>query len=253
MRHILNFSGGLDSVIGLIYVLENYAKYGDSQIFDLYSFYYKQTNAIELVAAKNIINELEKRYNVKLNHTIVDLSNIVSNMRKDIGQIPYYTLRNMLFVTLTAALGTAKNKMIGSTNLIYIFVNRTDAESGFADTTHEFITDLKLTIKNYEKYGVNAGNLFIPYDRIEIITPFIDKYKSELIKEYADKYKDLLENSWSCYDPIIQKQDDKYYYIPCEKCLACRNRLVDGKQLIKQNHIVLDTDVETYLKQLLNS
>ncbi len=253
MRHIVNFSGGLDSTIGLIYVLENYAKYGDSQVFDIYSFYYKQTHAIELVAAKNIVNELEKKFNVKLNHTIVDLSNIVPNMRKDIGQIPYYTLRNMLFITLTAALGTAKNRMIGSTNLVYIFVNRTDAESGYADTTHEFITDLKLTIKNYEKYGVNVGNLFIPYDRIEIITPFIEKYKSELIREYYDKYKDLLENSWSCYNPIVIQQDGKYYYIPCENCLACKSRTVGKLISVKQNHIVLDTDIETYLKQLLNS
>ncbi len=253
MRHIIIFSGGLDSTIGLLYVLENFAKFNNKQVFDVYSFYYNQTHAIELIAAKNIVNELSKRFNVELNHSIVDLSNIISSIRKDIGEMPYYALRNMILITLATALGIAKNHYIGITNFVYIFTHKSDTESGFADSTKEFFDDLRKALKHYENFAINLDNdIRIPYDRIELITPFIDKYKRELVAEYAAKYQDILEMSWSCYNPIVEQQDEKYYYKPCNTCLACRSRLsVTGEQ-IKQKTIVLETDVNSYLKQLLN-
>ena len=193
-KAVILLSGGLDSATA--------AAIAKSEGFELYaiSFSYGQRHAIELEAAKRVIESLEIKH-----HTIMPIDLRVfggSALTSDIAvpkdrssqametqEIPvtYVPARNTIFLSFALAFA----EVLGSTD-IFIGVNALDY-SGYPDCRPEFIIAFEKMANLATKAGVEGMST-------KIHTPLISLTKAEIITRGTE----LGVNyglTMSCYDP----------------------------------------------------
>jgi 7-cyano-7-deazaguanine synthase len=208
---VVLFSGGLDSTTCLAMALD--------QGFNVVpmSFDYSQRHAIELAAARNVIQHygIEKHYvfNVSLFREIggsaLTDSNIdvphhraVEEMSEGIPST-YVPARNLVF--LSYALGVAE---MHDASDIFIGVNAVDY-SGYPDCRPEFIESFSTTANLAVKAGVEGKSF-------KIRTPLIDLTKAEIIKT-GTRLGVPYGLTHSCYEPTPAG-------LACGTCDSCHLR-----------------------------
>lgn len=208
-KGILLLSGGADSTTLLVWAL-----YSGWAIYPL-SINYGQKHIIELEAAKNVVEEYQRRYGKgKMKDLKVlnfDLSQIghsaltdktqkvPDDMRNQIQTVVPF--RNTLLVTLAAAYGESLEL-----NPIQIFMTpvKEDYET-YRDCRHTFYQSLAETLRLGATQEVE----------ITIITPFVETSKARVIsigKNFCVPY----ELTHTCYKGMRPA---------CGKCPACIERL----------------------------
>ncbi len=257
MRHSILLSGGLDSTSGTLYVIKKLSETLKNGNIDIYSVYYKQNHAIELIAAKQIVEELQKTYKqFNFNYQIFDLSRITPLTRKQLGEVPYYTLRNLILISLAAAASAAKNDNPGDRIFVYTFYHADDAKL-FADCTQSFTDKVNKVFTEYEGYNVKIFDELLPTDVIRVKNVFQNVYKNEILAACYPINPDIVKKSWTCYTPKVTELDNgKVMYEHCGECLACKGRKAAFKSIGREeewnNQIVLDKgELEDYLQKIV--
>jgi len=204
-RAVVLLSGGLDSATVLAIARE--------QGYDCYalSFDYGQRHRTELVAAKQIAQQLEA-----VEHKVITfdlglvggsaLTDSSIEVPEEMGEgipVTYVPARNLLF--LSFALGWAE---VLEARDVFIGVNAVDY-SGYPDCRPAFIESFQQTANLATKAGVEG-------DACSIHTPLIDWSKAEIIRRgsvLGVNYVDTV----SCYQADQQGQG-------CGVCDSCRLR-----------------------------
>ncbi len=204
-RAVVLLSGGLDSATVLAIARE--------QGYDCYalSFDYGQRHRTELVAAKQIAQQLEA-----VEHKVITfdlglvggsaLTDSSIEVPEEMGEgipVTYVPARNLLF--LSFALGWAE---VLEARDVFIGVNAVDY-SGYPDCRPAFIDAFQQTANLATKAGVEG-------DACSIHTPLIDWSKAEIIRRgsvLGVNYVDTV----SCYQADQQGQG-------CGVCDSCRLR-----------------------------
>jgi 7-cyano-7-deazaguanine synthase len=205
---VVLFSGGLDSTTCVALALE--------QGFEVIpvSFDYSQRHAVELAAARRVLQHygIEKNYvfNVALfreigGSALVDRSIEVPQHRQieemsDGIPNTYVPARNLVF--LSYALGVAE---IHKATDIFIGVNAVDY-SGYPDCRPEFIEAFQATANLAVKAGVEGG-------KFEIHTPLVHLTKAEIIQE-GTRISVPYHLTHSCYAPSSEG-------LACGHCDSC--------------------------------
>jgi len=215
---IVIFSGGQDSTTVLGVALDA------SHKVTCVSFIYGQRHAIEIEAAKTIIQELNESdpEAEPINHIIIDLSAIFGNMissaliNEDISTsasheylpgLPasFVPARNALFIT--TAFGLA---MEHHADAIYTGVCQTDY-SGYPDCREVFVEALT--------HALNTG-----YEQdIPIITPLMHLNKAETFELATEHGVDdlVIDYSVTCYEGNRTMHE---WGMGCDICPACELR-----------------------------
>lgn len=243
-KAVVLFSGGLDSTTMLYH-----ASSLGYELFPI-SFRYGQKHEVELAFAKNIIAKHQNQLAIA-NHQIISInldlfnkSALINNQvaleertiaqilekqhSLDLSHIPnsYVPARNSIF--LAYAFGYAET--IGASK-IFIGVNAVDY-SGYPDCRAEFIFAFQNLINNAISNKAH---------KINIETPLINLSKTEIVK--IGKKLGLDYNlTFSCYNPIIHKINDKQINVKiCQKCDSCLIRSDAFSKLnisYNTNHII---------------
>lgn len=206
--YFLSLSGGLDSTISGLKILEDENK---SHIYSIFINYGQKSVEQEWVSVIKIGKKFKEYFKDK------DLSfhkPIRINIKNDKGysifdwsksklitgtleNTPYLENRNMILISIIASF--AETKITEKEKAIII----TGFRGGYNDTNQVFVDSMNNLFKN-------MGT------RVEVSAPIINyRKKTPLLKDHA-KYRDFFSLTWSCYTP----KDNK----PCGVCSACRDR-----------------------------
>ena len=250
---VISLSGGLDSTT-LLYLMVK--KLGAENVFAL-SFSYQQRHLVELKQASKTCEIL------KVQHKIIDISflgdlvssvsamvrgNIATPTMGDLSaerQVPTYVpFRNMILSSMTLAYAEVINA-----NGIALGVQYGDYENAEAysywDTSADFHEAIQRVADLNDKH------------HITFIAPFVKLKKADEI-QLGMELDIPFENSWTCYNPIIQPNGVTYItepaggvnvkrlnkYIPCGVCPSCAGRAEAFKNLgledplIRQNGVI---------------
>lgn len=208
---VVLLSGGLDSATTLAIAIDQ------GFVPHVLSFSYGQRHGAELGSVAALCSHY-KITNTKLvdidltifgGSALTDLKIDVpkdrdENMMTNIPQT-YVPARNTIFLSFALAYA----EVIGAEN-IFIGVNQLDY-SGYPDCRREFINAYETMANLATKRGVE-GN------KVNIRTPLIDLTKSEIIK-MGIRLRVPYHLTHSCYDPVFNKSDGKWY--ACRHCDSC--------------------------------
>lgn len=233
-KNIIVLSGGLDSTILLYHMIHNLKIKRRNIIalsFKLQNQYILNTDANKCLYQNNIAElEFAKKTTkkLKIKHIIVDLTymneilNVMRNdkrfnvkskkRKKETTSLPY---RNM--VMLSNALMYAE---IYKCQNIYLGYQKQD-QYGYWDTKSDFLESIQNTAR------------LNPDHKIKIHTPFLNYDKKTEI-ELAKKINVPLEDTWTCYNPLMKRLDylkNNRVFYSCKQCKSCLERLSNFEKL----------------------
>jgi len=208
---VVLLSGGMDSTTT--------AAIAQRRGFEVYalSFRYGQRHAIELAAARRVVERLGIRHHVVLDLDLRAFGGSAltgeDGVPKDtpleaIGaRIPptYVPARNTIFLSLALAWA----EVLGARD-IFLGANALDY-SGYPDCRPEYIEAFQRMADLATRVGTEGGG------RITIHTPLIALSKSEIVREGVGLGIDYALTS-TCYDPAADG-------VACGRCEACLLRL----------------------------
>ena len=212
---VVLLSGGLDSMIALVYALENYVDEAVCLTFD-----YGQKQSIEIQCAQKVAEALNCRWIREeipmIKHRMADSSaNIVGSKTEvpkaeevlgDPQPVTYVPNRNMIMLSLAISYAEA----IGAEKVV-AGLQQHDTY-GYFDTTPQFLEKVNDVIR------LNRKN------RIEVLSPFIGKSKRDellwLMK--AKGNLSLCGLTMTCYNPGYNLRNEAYQ--SCQECASCKER-----------------------------
>lgn len=221
---VISHSGGLDSTT-LLYKALNET---NSDII-LLNFNYGQENVVEMLAQKNIIENLKGSYRkriidkitINLNSgmgSVIQDSNLIRESKKvkEKTSLEYYTpFRNLLFCSISSMVG----------EIASIYNDYQELKVGLGIHQHK-------TYKNYwditPKFAEAFDNILKLNDGLKcsLYAPYKGVDKKEIIKDTL-KYNVPYELTWTCYSPRIVSEK----FLPCTECESCTERLKMGEEL----------------------
>ena len=211
MKHVVLFSGGLDSTLVLMNTLYNLPP--KSKLIT-YTVDYDQTNKIEIERAKQIIDLLNANLPVKIEHRITKLT--LPKIQYD--DYVVYPLRNIVIATYIAAQAIDNND---DKIKLYLGINGTDA-ARFQDCRADVLKDLRILLESFN---------------VDLITPLLAYEKNSdnyvhLVYRFSLNpiFKDVLRLTYSCYAGTEP---------PCNTCVACNLRNAVLRKLKEQYGIEL--------------
>lgn len=224
------FSGGLDSFIGAIDVLESYP----SDKFLFVSHYGGGKGVKEY--QDTLVTAFHNTYNLDGNTFL----NFYASAKKGVEDTT--RTRSLMFFAHAIILGTAMKKtmklLIPENGLISLNIPLTNSRLGSSSTrtTHPYYMEL------LQKLLVNLN--------IDIIleNPYQFKTKGEMIEECKniDFLKDNLENTMSCSHPDLGRMQGESETAHCGNCLPCVIRRASIKKAgIKDTSIYRDPNFES--------
>lgn len=201
---VVLFSGGIDSTTALYWALNKYKK-----VYAL-TFEYGQRHRLEIDMARRLAEKLD----VPMTVFSIDLSRIGGSSLTDKNiPLPHYEglekikngppstyvpFRNGIFLALTAAWAE-----VNEIKEIVCGFNVLDSPN-YPDTKGEFVKAMQKAINQ----GTKA---YFTFEKIKIVTPFMNLKKSEIIKKGLSLEADY-SYAISCYSGEE---------IPCQKCSSC--------------------------------
>lgn len=196
---IVLFSGGLDSTVALWWAAQNY---GGPQ--HAISFFYGQRHAVELQAARKILEAAPVKSHIFASVNGIGLGlhgALVDHDAQLVATDPdgnaFLPGRNILFLTLAAL----RSAVIKDYTLI-VGCNADDA-AGFPDCRYHAILAMQSAL---------TLGLGVP---AQVVAPFITDTKSRVISAARSLGSDCwaaIGKSWSCYEGGV---------MPCGACRAC--------------------------------
>ena len=223
---VLSLSGGMDSTGLLLNLIKN--EYTDLYIL---SFYYGQKHNIELKRAKKNITYIKKKLpTLKIEHKLIDLSEIMGMFNsaltsKDIevpeGHYSSETMkstvvpnRNAIFSSLLFGYALSISTKEKLPVDIALGVHGGD-HAIYPDCRPEFYTSILKVFKegNWESENVNFYLPFLNDDKFTILT---DAYES--CKKLKLSFNRVFANTNTCYKPNEKGES-------CKKCGSCTERL----------------------------
>jgi 7-cyano-7-deazaguanine synthase len=221
-RAIVLLSGGLDSATVLAVA--------QSEGYEMYalSFDYGQRHRIELERAREIADKFGVKKHLIINFNLRDIGGSAltddievpktsEEERKRSGAeeknpealipVTYVPARNTIFLSFALAWAEtleAEDIFIGANAIDY---------SGYPDCRPGFIKAFEDMANLATKVSVEGELTF------KIHAPLIRLTKAGIIRKGTELGVDY-SHTWSCYDPVSEKNHDK----PCMKCDSCRLR-----------------------------
>lgn len=203
-KAVVILSGGMDSSL-CAYI----AKKEGYEIIPLHFNYFQRTQARELKAFRDIVNDLdlENKYEIDIDFFKTIGANALVDSTLDIPingieegiPITYVPFRNGIFLSIASAI--AEKEQVEA---IFIGVVEEDS-SGYPDCSDKFIESMENSI--------NIGRK--PQSKLELLTPLVHLKKEDIVT-YASELNVPLHLTWSCY-----QNEEK----ACGVCDSCRLRL----------------------------
>jgi len=205
--YFLSLSGGMDSTIAGLKILENV---NNTQVFPIFINYGQKSVDQEWISVQKVMRKMKEYFECK---EILIVDPIRINLKKIKGygifdwsesmlitgneESPYLENRNMILLSIIASF--AEEKINEKEKAIII----TGFRGGYEDTSQSFVEAIN-----------NVFNVLSLRVRVE--APIINyENKALLLKEHS-KYSEFWDLTWSCYKPVEGN--------PCGKCPACKDR-----------------------------
>ena len=208
-KAVVLLSGGMDSAVTLYIAKQQY----DCSVI---IFDYNQRCRKEIDCAKHLceINNISFHFlNISLpwkGSSLLDKNVDIPKALDNTKEIPntYVPARNIIFLSFALSFAeTLKAKAI------FIGAHQLDF-SNYPDCRSEFFESFQNVIKTGTKVGQGSN-------KIDIITPIINKTKREIVKIGFDLFVPF-EYTWSCYTSLDE---------PCGVCESCLFRIQAFEQL----------------------
>lgn len=211
-------SGGIDSTLATLKVIQTESKRGISRIIPIFIDYGQKSNRHEWTAVLQTSQRLRKEASTKKIEFCPPVriklatrsqnglaifkwsqSMLIKGSKSDEPEVEN---RNMVLIAIAASY--AKSLMTPNERALIV----TGFRNEFYDTRMEFVNQMNKVFKSLKMH-------------IKIVTPVIkyegDVGKRNLVELYESKgYGGLINMTWSCYTPVNCH--------PCKKCPACQKR-----------------------------
>jgi len=226
------FSGGLDSFV-TTHLLLNREQAKDT-LFVLVNFdIASEQNQVQQYCATQLYDYLKKQFdkhNIVFSRPKIDFA-IEQLTKQDLKagneKLPFYVgSRNAVFATMLMSIGEAIANALGlekqDTAIIPVLgIHKHITYEQYWDTTPAFAAVIK------QLAGLNSMY------RVQPTFPIINWTKRQIV-EYVWRHRLPYQLTWTCYNPVVDRKDDKVIYRPCKQCQACIERYEAAKDIINQ-------------------